>query len=85
MDRKELPKRTIEQGFLVTVNDGRDQSGKAGSILGKFKERGRVLPRNDTKSLKVGCPGKQNPCPFGYLSFSEDFHLKFGLWEHISK
>ena len=85
VDRKGPPKRTAEQGLLVTANDGRDQSRKGGSILGQVQGEGKSPTSSDAKSLKAACPGKQNPCPFGYLNFSWDFHLEFGLWEHISQ
>lgn len=70
VDRKGPPKRTAEQGLLVTANDGRDQSRKRGSILGQVQGEGKSPTSSDAKSLKAACPGKQNPCPFGYLNFS---------------
>ena len=70
MDRKGLPKRTIEKGLLITANDGRDQSRKGGSILGQVQVDGKSPTSSDAKSPKAACPGKQNPCPFGYLNFS---------------
>lgn len=61
MDRKGLPKRTIEQGLLVTANDGRDQSRKGGSVPGQVQGEGKSPTSSDAKSLKAACPGKQNP------------------------
>lgn len=47
MDRKGLPQRTIEQGLLVTANDGRDQSRKGGSIPGQVQGEGKSPMSSD--------------------------------------
>ena len=54
----------------------REDSGKAASIPGKVKERSRVPPSKDTKSLKVAGPGKLEPCPFRCRNFSQNLRLR---------
>lgn len=74
---REAPKKDIRTGVKCKSKRWKRSKWKKMALYwGKFKERSRALPSNDTKSLKVGCPGKQDPCPFSRLNFSQDFHLQ---------
>ena len=74
---REAPKKGIRTGVKCKSKRWKRSKWKKMALYwGKFKERSRALPSKDTKSLKVGCPGKQDPCPFSCLNFSQDFHLQ---------